>query len=396
VYVHDPRTISWRLPGTPCTVGSATRAQRPREIPLSTQPPIITHPDALASLSEQLAAATHLGLDTEFLRERTYRAELCLLQIADTRGPLCIDPLALPSLAPLASVMGASGPLKIMHASRQDIEVLLPVVGMVQPVFDTQIAASLVGMPAQIGYGELVRRTLGVELSKAHTRTDWSARPLSSEQLAYALDDVRYLLPLMQHLETQIERLGREAWLRQELSELADARAYVSDPHTAWTRIKGLRGLDAARARLARELAAWRERRAIERNRPRGWILDDASLRDIVVRAPRSMSELAAIESLPPAVLRHCGADILQRLRAADLPSELPPVNLRLRPDPAKSAVLKKLSEIHQARAAELALSPEVLATRRDLERLAEGEREVPVLQGWRHAVIGERLLAAL
>ncbi|HTV51944.1 MAG TPA: ribonuclease D [Steroidobacteraceae bacterium] len=363
---------------------------------MSAQASIVTRPEELASLSGRLAAAAHLGLDTEFLRERTYRAELCLLQIADTHGPLCIDPLALPSLAPLARVMGASGPVKIMHASRQDIEVLLPIVGMVQPVFDTQIAASLVGMPAQIGYGELVRRMLGVELSKAHTRTDWSARPLTPEQLAYALDDVRYLLPLMRELESQIERLGRGAWLREELAQLADARAYVSDPPSAWTRIKGLRGLDPARARLARELAAWRERRAIERNRPRGWILDDASLRDIVVRAPRSMSELAALESLPPAVLRHCGADILQRLHAADLPSELPPVNLRVRPDPAKSALLRQLSAIHQALAAELALSPEVLATRRDLERLAEGERDVPVLQGWRRAVIGERLLVAL
>jgi len=361
-----------------------------------TAPAIITQQDELARLGERLARASAIALDTEFLRERTYRAQLCLLQIADSDGPLCVDPLALSSLDALAPLMHARSTPKIMHASRQDLEVLLPAFGLVQPVFDTQIAAALTGLPAQIGYGELVRRALGVELSKAHTRTDWSARPLTREQLAYALDDVRYLLPLRAHLEGEIERLGRSAWLHEELEELADAAAYKVDPQQAWLRVKGLRGLDPARTRLARELAAWREQRASERNKPRGWILDDAALREMVVNPPRSIPELAALEAVPAGVVKHCGGEILQRVRAADLPSELPPVNLRMRPDPTKTALLKKLSSMHQALAAELALSAEVLATRRDLERLVEGEREVPVLKGWRRAVIGEHLLAAL
>jgi ribonuclease D len=363
---------------------------------LSAAPTIITEQDQLARLGERLARASAMGLDTEFLRERTYRAELCLLQIADSDGPLCIDPLALSSLDSLAPLMRAHGALKIMHASRQDLEVLLPALGLVQPVFDTQIAAALTGLPAQIGYGELVRRVLGVELSKAHTRTDWSARPLSREQLTYALDDVRYLLPLREQLEAQIERLGRGAWLREELEQLCDQSAYSVDPQQAWLRVKGLRGLDPARTRLARELAAWREQRASDRNKPRGWILDDAALREMVVNPPRSIPELAALEAVPGGVVKHCGSEILQRVRAADLPEELPPVNLRMRPDPTKTALLKKLSTLHQSLAAELSLSPEVLATRRDLERLVEGEREVSVLKGWRRAVIGERLLAAL
>jgi ribonuclease D len=159
-----------------------------------------------------------------------------------------------------------------MHASRQDVEVLYPLAGIVRPVFDTQIAAALTGLPAQIGYGELVRRALGTELAKSHTRTDWSRRPLSAEQVEYALDDVRYLLPLKNYLEEHLDKLGRLEWLAEELAALGDVRSFTVDPESAWQRLKGLRGLDPGRTRLTRSLAAWRERRAIDRNRPRGWI----------------------------------------------------------------------------------------------------------------------------
>ncbi|HYK25489.1 MAG TPA: ribonuclease D [Steroidobacteraceae bacterium] len=357
---------------------------------------LITDQASLGALAARLDGARAIALDTEFLRERTYRAELCLVQVADDERAVCVDPLALGNLGILAPLAGASGTLKVMHASRQDIEVLLPAVGLVSPVFDTQIAAALVGLPAQIGYAELVRRRLGVELEKAHTRADWSARPLAPEQLSYALDDVRYLLPLAEQLTAELERLGRSDWLAEELAALADVRAYQVEPEQAWMRLKGLRGLDAARLRLARELAAWRERRAIARNRPRGWILDDATLREIVLAAPRALAQLAAIPGVPPRVIERCGVEILDRVRAADLPDELPTVNLRGRPDRAKAALLEKLSAIHRAAASELSLSPEVLATRRDLERLAEGRQDGPLLTGWRRAAVGERLLAAL
>lgn len=231
---------------------------------------IITNPDGLADLAERLAGTAVIALDTEFLRESTYRAQLCLLQMTDGGGPLCVDPLAIEDLTPLAPALRSPASLKVMHASRQDIEVLIPAVGMVQPLFDTQIAAALAGMPAQIGYAELVRRLLGVELSKAHTRTDWSRRPLAAEQIAYALDDVRHLPALAERLDAELERLGRRRWLDEELGALADPRTYSVEPDRAWLRVKGLQGLDPARARLAQELAAWREGRAIERNRPRG------------------------------------------------------------------------------------------------------------------------------
>jgi ribonuclease D len=363
---------------------------------LNTLHTIVTTPAELAQLAARFESVGSLGLDTEFLRERTYRAELCLLQLSAPGDALCVDPLALCDLTALAQALTAPGTVKVMHASRQDLEVLLPAVGLVRPVFDTQIAAALTGLPAQIGYGDLVRRLLGRDLAKSHTRTDWSRRPLSAEQIEYALDDVRYLLPLKSALEEQLDKLNRREWLAEELAELADLTSIVTDPELAWLRVKGLRGLDPGRMRLASALAAWRERRAMERNRPRGWILEDAALRDIVVRVPRSMDSLASIADMPPNLIKHCGEEILECVRAAEIPNPPPAVDTRQRPDPAKAALLRTLGSLNQSIAGELGLSPEVLATRRDLEQLADGRRDVAVLRGWRRSVIGERMLAAL
>jgi ribonuclease D len=308
----------------------------------------------------------------------------------------CIDPLALPDLTALIPSLIADRPVKVMHASRQDVEVLFPATGLVRPIFDTQIAAALTGLPAQIGYGELVRRALGTELAKSHTRTDWSRRPLSPEQVEYALDDVRYLLPLKDHLEEQLDRLGRTAWLAEELASLTDSEAFTANPEGAWQRLKGLRGLDAGRMRLARSLAAWRERRAIERNRPRGWILDDAVLREIVMRVPRTIEQLQGIPEMTPGVVKHCADDLLAMVRAADIANPPPPIAARPRPTAEHTALIKKLGALNQSIAQTLGLSPEVLATRRDIEQLAEGGRDVAMLQGWRRAIIGEPMLAAL
>jgi ribonuclease D len=358
--------------------------------------PVLTTAPALAELTTRIAAQPRIGLDTEFLRERTYRAQLCLVQIATRREACCVDPLALRELAPLADLLTAGGVTKVMHASRQDLEVLLPLVGLTRPVFDTQIAAALSGLPAQVGYAEAVRRLLGTELAKSHTRTDWSRRPLAPEQIEYALDDVRYLLPLAERLEEELERLGRRAWLTEELRALEDAGTLTVDPETAWLRLKGLRELDPGRARLARALAAWRERSAMEHDRPRGWILDDAVLREIVLQVPRSLAALAQIPDIAPGLIKRRGAQLIDCVNAAAIPEPAPRLAARARPDPAKGALLKKLAGISQAVAAELGLMPEVLATRRDLEQLADGRRDGALLQGWRRGVLGERLLAAV
>jgi ribonuclease D len=356
----------------------------------------VTTAPALAELCAGLATQRRIGLDTEFLRERTYHAQLCLVQLAAPAAAACVDPLAVRELAPLAALLAAPAVVKVMHASRQDLEVLFPVAGLTRPVFDTQIAAALTGLAAQVGYAELVRRLLGLELAKSHTRTDWSRRPLSPEQLEYALDDVRYLLPLAERLEAQLERLGRRAWLAEELAALEETRSFAPEPDEAWLRVRGLRGLDPGRERLARALAAWRERRALEHNRPRGWILDDAALREIVLRVPRSAAQLAAIAELPAGVVRHRGAQLLECVAGAGIADPAPPAPGRAPSDPHRNALVRSLATVTQAVAAELNLVPEVLATRRELEQLAGGRRDGAVLRGWRRSVLGERLLAAL
>lgn len=357
---------------------------------------LIHEPAALDGLAAELAAAPAIGLDTEFLRERTYRAQLCLLQAATPGRAVCIDPLALDSLAPLAAAFGAGGPVKVLHAARQDLEVLWIATGRVSPLFDTQVAAALAGFPAQVGYAELVRQLLGHELAKAHTRTDWSRRPLSAAQLEYALDDVRYLLPLRDALLERLDRLGRSTWLAEELDSLADPAAFEVDPDEAWRRLKGVQALDPGRQRLAKSLAAWRERRAIDRNRPRGWILDDAALKEIVASVPRDAAGLAAVEGLPAGVAQRSGAELLELVRAATIDDPPLPLPRRGRPDPEWTAAVKRLGEVIREAAAAADISAEVLAPRRELERLAAGERDVGVLRGWRRGVVGEQLLEAL
>jgi ribonuclease D len=352
--------------------------------------------DALTAFAASVAHQPEIALDTEFMREKTYRAELCLVQLAAGESAVCIDPIALPDLGVLVSVLTSRSVVKVMHAARQDLEVMLPAVGLVQPVFDTQIAAALAGFPAQIGYAELARRMLGVDLAKAHTRTDWARRPLSADQQEYALDDVRHLGALRAQLLEQLAGKGRLGWLEEELGALANADALRVAPEDAWKKVKGLPPLDPQRQQLAQALAAWRERRATERNRPRGWILDDLSLREIVLRLPRSLEALAGLAEIQESVVRKCGEELLALVRDAGISDPAPPLPRRERPDPAVLATVKRLADVAAAVAAELAIGTEVLATRRELERLAAGRRDVSLLRGWRADVLGQKLLSAL
>ena len=357
-------------------------------------PALLSDQPSVDALAQRLAQAPWIALDTEFLRERTYRAQLCLLQLATPGETQCVDPLGGADLAPLRAALTAGAP-KIMHAARQDLEVLWPLFGAVAPVFDTQVAAALAGFPAQIGYSELVRQLLGVTLEKGQTRTDWSRRPLSTAQLRYAIDDVAHLAELRDALVQKLEPLGRLAWLEEELHDLAREDRLFVDPERAHERLRFGGELDPDRERLARLLAAWRERRASERDRPRNWILDDTALRSMVLNPPRNAAELSAIEGLAPGFVERSGAHILRLVEEAALPERLPPPAMRSRPDPEVQARAKALSAVLQKRATELNVASEVLATRRELESIARGDLDVPVLKGWRREVVGEALLAA-
>ena len=364
---------------------------------MNTTPTLIADGQALRTLAQIAGAAELLALDTEFMREKTYRAELCLLQLGESGWQTCIDPLAHDLALEsgwLAERWRAPECQIVMHAARQDIEVLAPKLGAPRNVFDTQIAAGLCGMPPQIGYAELTRRLLGVNLAKAETRTDWSRRPLTSAQIDYALDDVRYLPALHAALLTKLQALGRGGWLAEELAGFDDASQLEVRPELAWQRVKGLYGMDPARMKLAQQLATWRELRAIDRNRPRGWILDEAVLRAIVQEPPRDLQALRAIPDMQRGTADRVGEELLALIEACDLPHDLPPLPKRLRPDPVLEARIRKLGEVTRSIATQLDLAPEVLATRKDLEQVARGNGEAAPLNGWRREVVGLKLLA--
>jgi ribonuclease D len=359
-------------------------------------PTIMGDSDQLLQLSRELAQQREIGLDTEFMRERTYFARLCLLQISYGTQSVCVDTLALPDLSALRAVMSSRLITKVLHAARQDLEVLAPTTGTALTLFDTQVAAALIGLPAQIGYGDLVHQLLGQSLHKAETRTDWSRRPLSNAQIEYALDDVRHLLPLRERLRERLEKLDRWSWFEEEMAQLDAAGPFVTDPEQAWRRMKGIAELDAARQSLAQVLAAWRERRAISSDRPRSWILPDHALRDLVLYVPRTMQQMATLEELPEGIRNNSGQELLNLIESVQLPAQLPELPRRQRREPADNDLVRKLSQLTQQTGRELGIAPEILATRRELERLVAGARDFGPMSGWRQAVIGARLLQAL
>lgn len=361
---------------------------------------LIQEPAEFEAMLFRLRGADRLALDTEFMRERTYHPQLCLVQIATATDCCLIDPLAGLDLAPLHELLRERQRVKILHAARQDLEVLSRGAEAVPgPLFDTQVAAALLGLPAQIGYAELVARQLGHSIDKGQTRTDWSKRPLTSAQLAYAADDVRHLLLLHTELQAALAERGRQGWAEEEAARLEDLRLYRTDPAQAWRRLKGLNRLRPAEQAAARALAEWRELRALESDRPRGWILADEALYALAIRAPATLADLEAIPALPPGVARKRGEELLALLRVArDDPGpalEPPP----RKPSPEQQALAAALLDIVRDAALQLQVQPEVLATRRDVEGLAFGHvtlQQSELMRGWRAAVVGEALRAQL
>lgn len=350
--------------------------------------------DALGGLD----AGLRWSLDTEFVREKTYFPRLCLIQAAVGAQILLVDPLQIDDTGLLERFLGASRQPRIVHAARQDVEALLPVTGQpLAPLFDTQVAAALLGFPAQVGYGELVRQLLGVELAKGHARTDWAARPLKAAQLAYAADDVRYLGPIAEELERRLGDAGRLPWHAEDCAVLSDPALYANDPAQAWRRIKGLERMRPEERAVARALGAWREERAIRRNLPRGWVMHDDALREIARLRPGSAADLQRVPALPAAAASRFGNEILEQVRAAPtLGDPLDDDRVTDRLTPEQQAAVRQLQDVLRRVAADTGLNAEVLATRRDLTALVRGARDVPPLSGWRREVVGEPLLAAL
>jgi ribonuclease D len=358
------------------------------------QDELITSDARLAALFDALGADVRIGVDTEFLRERTYFPRLCLVQLAGHRALGLVDTLARLELEPLYRFLGDRARTKVLHAAFQDLEIFAHAMREVPgPVFDTQLAASLVGFAPQIGFGDLAREVLGVALEKGHARTDWTRRPLSDAQLQYARDDVRYLLPLADALAERLDKTGRTEWLAEDARAAEELSLYVQDPATAWERLKWARSLPGEKAAAAQRIAAWREERAVHLDRPRGWILSDAAISELIERKPGSMHELERIAELPPAVRSKFGGDLIEMLRApGDAAPAAPPDSARL--DREQIALVKRLGEAVKGIARELGISPEVLATQRELRALVRGERNLRMLAGWRRRASGDTLLA--
>jgi ribonuclease D len=355
-----------------------------------------------------LAASDFVALDTEFMRESTYYPLLCLIQAATPDACVIVDPLAVKDLHPLWNLLDDRRRVKVLHAARQDIEVMSQAPRAIDgvrssgldgtipgPIFDTQLAAALLGHPAQIGYGNLVAERLGHTLAKGHARTDWTRRPLSNEQLEYAADDVRYLVPLYADLRTALASNGRLAWLEEESLKLDDPGLFRTEPEDAWRRLKGLDRLKPGQRLAAKLLASWRETRAMKHDRPRGWILPDEALREIAERLPTSSDELEQLRSLPAGVIRKSGEDLIAISAQARRDAELePPLVFPGKPESEQLARVTKLMSLVRAQAEEMKIAPELLATRRDIEQLVFSGRTESIGAGWRREVIGERLIA--
>jgi ribonuclease D len=268
---------------------------------------------------------------------------------------------------------------------------------VISPVFDTQIAAGCVGLKPQIGYAELAKTLLDVTLPKGQTRTDWSKRPLTREQLEYAADDVMYLGEIADRLGERMRALGRESWVLQDCSVLEDARLYEPDVDMAWKRLRGLRQLPPVPRARARTLAVWREKMARARDLPRGWIISDAAIFAVAQANPGSRAALAALNAVPASFNDAFAASLLKTLHEeSNKPIDDVNPSQDARPTPEQKALIERLAKFVDARAAELQVSAELLAPRGELKALAMGKRDSHALAGWRRQEIGERLLENL
>ena len=283
----------------------------------------------------------------------------------------------------------------VVHSARQDIEVISQASGrMPASVFDTQIAAALLGFQPQMGYGGLVKELFGVELDKTHTRANWSRRPLADELLKYAAEDVQYLLPAYDELVKRLDEAGRLEWAIQDSRDLLDPALYETNPLLAIQRLKGARNLRGRARAAAVALATWRETEALQRNRPRQWIMRDQVLIGVAMTAPRTVADLGNIDGMAEKTIRRAGKDLLNIIADAthDQSGYQPPT----RPDERQKAVLKEMQRVVAARAEQLEVAAELIAPKKELSSALLGERDSRVFSGWRREIIGEELLGLL
>jgi ribonuclease D len=362
-------------------------------------PLFIDTPAALDTFCARIAEAPWLAIDTEFMREKTYYPNFCLLQIATPDISACIDPLKLTDLAPLYRVIYNTAIVKVLHACRQDMEIFYHLRNEIpHPLFDTQIAAPLIGMNEQIGYAGLIADILGVHLHKGHSRTDWAQRPLTEEQLRYASEDVIYLAQAYPIIKERLEAANRLSWLVSECAALSQKETYDVAPEFAWKRIAGISQLRNKALAVLKELAAWREQTARDENLPRGWIIKDDAVLDLARQQPQQPDKLRQVRSIDERAVKRYGAAICQIIaHALKQPAGADSVNEKpIHRSANQEALLDTLNAIVRLVAEQNKLNPGLLASRKDLELFIAGDPESRLLQGWRQQMAAETLQAYL
>ncbi len=360
---------------------------------------VITDTQALAEACEALAQADFVAVDTEFMRESTYWPVLCLIQAAGGETEAVIDPLADGlDLSPFFALMADETVLKVFHAARQDIEIFHHLAGAPpRPLFDAQVAASALGLGDSIAYDGLVRALLKRAIDKSSRFTDWSRRPLSDKQLAYALSDVTHLRDLFPQLRARLAESGREGWIAEEMAVLADPATYVVEPDEAWRRLK-LRKSTPDFVAVLKAAAAWREREAQARDVPRARVLKDDALGEIAMQRPRNEEDLARLRAVPRGFERsRAGKSLLEAIAPAlaDPKAHAPRVEKSKPPPPGLGPTVDLLKVLLRLKAEEHEVAPRLIANVADLERIAaDDDAQVPALQGWRREVFGDAALA--
>ena len=337
-----------------------------------------------------------IGIDTEFVRERTWRADLGLIQLSDGHRVWLVDPLKTGTLDPLATLLDKQDIVKILHAPPEDLDVLLFTAGAVpDPLFDTQIACAMVGQPLQMGYHTTVEWLLGITIDKGETRSNWCHRPLRPAQLKYAALDV-CLLPIMQRqLLAKLKDLGRESWLEEDCARLLSRARTPADPEQSWKRLNGNGRLDGSSLAVLQALAKWRDQEAEKRNLARGFVIKDNDLLTIANKKPGSLSELTNLNILHPNALQLHGSsliDIVDQVVRMELSADVPDT---LKPEHRK--LMNDMRKLVQLKASELAIDPALLASRRELESLVLLPADEPLPErflGWRKDIITNGLIA--
>lgn len=359
---------------------------------------IITATDDLAAACRRLAAHPAITVDTEFLRETTYYPLLCVIQMASPEEAVVVDALAEGiDLASFFALMGDEKVLKVFHAARQDIEIVWHRAGIVpHPVFDTQVAAMVLGYGDSIAYDQLVERVTGHRPDKTHRFTDWARRPLSDEQVAYAVSDVTHLRDVFAALDADLKKRGRSEWVSEEMKVLTSPRTYDFHPERAWERLK-TRVRKPKDLAVLMEVAAWREQEAQTRDVPRSRVLKDDAIGDIATHAPTSLERLANLRSLPKGFEKSkWGQDIVAAVKRglARDPSTLPKLD-RPRNGANGAATVELLKVLLRMTSERHAVASKIIATVDDLEQIAADDNaDVGALHGWRRELFGEAALA--